>query len=139
MFKWVPKAIRSYYLGNDASALRALNTGGMFFQQAALNVSEPYIVFYYDGQLPEDFAGGRDNKLDTVTFHFNIYSAEADGGTECSDIADSLIDVFDEASLTISSSASFDFVRFHNTGISDLGYMDNVWQCTVGFNCIHGR
>jgi hypothetical protein len=128
MIKQSATSIANYYDSNAGSALSVLNTGGLFFQDAPQDVTEPYTVFSYAGSDIDEMMGGKLDKIERANFVFNTFSAANDGGIEALDISEQLQLAYDEADLTIPD--DYTNIRFQRTGTSSIFYIDDVWQIT---------
>ena len=125
MITQVAKAIKALYDGAGGAALRTVNTGGQWLQQAPEGTTEPYIVIFITGSTTDDMMGAATNRLETVDVQFNIYSKADDGGVESADILDKLIALYDWSTLTYTS---YTHISVRRTGTANVGFVDEVWQ-----------
>ena len=121
-------AITDYYNSNASSALSAINTGGLYFQDANQEVTAPYTVFTWSGSTTDDQMGGQNDKQELATVMFNTFSKADDGGIEAAQVSGLLQEAFDEADITMSS--HFTSIRVQRTGTSSIFFIDDVWQIT---------
>ena len=128
MIKQVVTSIGNHYDSNAASALSALNTGGLFFQDAPQNVTEPYTVFSWTGSTTNEMMGGQRAKIENGDITFNTFSKADDGGTEALNISEALQAAFDEADLSLTD--NFSSLRFGRNGTGPAFFVDEVWQVT---------
>jgi hypothetical protein len=120
-------AITNLYDSASGAALRAVNTGGLYFQDADQSVTLPYTVFMWGGSSTDDRMGTKTDKIELADINFNTYSKADDGGTEAAQISGLLQNLFDEASLSLAG--SFTSLRVQRTGTS-IFFTDDVWQIT---------
>ena len=106
MIKTAAKAIYDAYNAAGGASLRALNTGGLYFQDAPQDVVEPYTVFSWAGSVTDDTMGGQTNRIERAAITFNTFSKADDGGTEALDISSALESLYDWADLTMGGSFS---------------------------------
>ena len=128
MITEVATAITNFYNSNAGSALSAINTGGLYFQDADQNVTAPYTVFMWSGSTTDDMMGDKRAKFELAQLSFNTYSQKTDGGIEAAQISGLLQDAFDEANITLSG--DFSSLRVQRTGTSSIFFIDDVWQIT---------
>lgn len=125
MITQVAKAVKALYDGAGGAALRAVNTGGLWLQQAPEGTTEPYMVLFIAGSTTDDMMGSATNRLERVDVQFNIYSKGDDGAVEAADILDKLIALFDWSTLTYTG---YTHIAVRRTGTADVGFVDEVWQ-----------
>ena len=121
-------SITNLYNSASGNALRAVNTGGLYFQDANQNVTLPYTVFMWSGSTTQDRMGGATDKMELASIAFNTYSKADDGGIEAAQISGLLQNLFDEAAITLTG--SFSSIRVQRTGTSAIFFVDDVWQIT---------
>ena len=121
-------SITNFYNSNAGSALSAVNTGGLYFQDANQNVTAPYTVFMWSGSTTDDMMGGQRGKIELAQMSFNTYSKADDGGLEAAQISGLLQAAFDEAAITLAN--NFSSLRVQRTGTSSIFFVDDVWQIT---------
>lgn len=121
-------SITNLYNSNEGSALSAVNTGGLYFQDANQDVTLPYTVFMWGGSNTVDTMGGKTDKMELANVTFNTYSKADDGGVEAAQISGLLQNVFDEGDITLTG--DFTSIRVQRTGTSSIFFVDDVWQIT---------
>ena len=124
-------AIKNLYDAGGAAgtALRAANTGGLWLEEAKDDVTPPYITESWIGSDAEDEMGGRAYEMATI--QFDVFSKNDDGGIEAADIADKLIALYDDSSLTISGHTFLAMIR---NGTGAAIFIDDVWQVTITYS-----
>lgn len=121
-------AIKNLYDSAAGNALRAVNTGGLYFQDANQEVTAPYTVFSWGGSTTDDQMGGKLDKIELADITFNTFSEATDGGIEAAQISGLLQNVFDEAAIALTG--AFESIRVQRTGTSAIFFIDDVWQIT---------
>lgn len=115
----------------NASDLVGSLTGGLYFQQAAQDVSFPYGVFYFMGATQEEIMGAAMNSIAEIELQFNLFSSLEDGGTQIANISDMLFEVFHWQMLNISD---YSYIKMQRESILPLTFIDEVWQSTSMFS-----
>lgn len=128
MIKTAATAIKTLYDSAGGAALRALNTGGLFFQDASQTVTEPYTVFSWAGSVTDDTMGGQTDRIERGDITFNTFSKADDGGLEALNISAALQDLYDWATLTMGG--SFSSIAFERNSTGPVFFIDEVWQVT---------
>jgi len=129
MIDVITKAIKEYYDSASGAAVRAVNTGGLYFNQAPQTAQEPYTVFMWVASAVDDYMGGSDNRIERADVQFSIFSRAEDGGVEITNISNKFMSWFDEANLTLD--APFKHIRNERNGTASIPIIDDVWQITL--------
>lgn len=122
-------AIMNLYKGAGGVTLRAANTGGLWLQEAKDDVTPPYSVCSWIASTTEHEMGGEAYEIATI--QFDVFSEAADGGTEALDIADKLMDLYNNASLSISGHNHLAMLR---DGTGAAIFIDDIWQITITYS-----
>ncbi len=118
--------------------LRAAMTGGLYFMEAADDVSFPYGVFTFDGSNVEEIAGDRRSAIETASITVSMFDKNDDGGLRLFDIIQKWIMLFDWATLTYPDGSEYSHFAIQRNSLTNRGKIDNVWiidlQYDVGYN-----
>jgi len=114
--------------GAAGAALRAANTGGQWLNEAKDDVTPPYSVVSWIGSANEDYMGGT---IEVGTIQFDVFSREDDGGIEAVNIADLLMALYDDSTLTITDYQHLAMIR---EGTGPAVFIDDVWQITITYS-----
>ncbi len=132
MKKELGQAIMTLYNGAEGAALRALNTGGMYRQNAPQAVTEPYIVFSFSSSSIDDSMGGQNDRIEKVDTQFNIISRIDDGGAEADNIENAVMSLFDWNRFAISG--SFTNLATERIGAGTEIVIDEIRQNTLNYS-----
>ena len=128
MITAVSTAIKTLYDGGTGATLRAVNTGGLYWEQAPQAVQEPYTVYSFVSSAVDDQMGGISNRIERYDAQFSIFSRAEDGGVELGEIVIALENWFDEADMPITG---FRHIRNERNGTANIPVIDEVWQSTI--------
>ncbi len=124
-------AIKNLYDAGGAvgAALRAANTGGQWLNEAKDDVTPPYITVSWIASSTEHEMGSEAYEIATI--QFDVFSEADDGGTEALDIADKLMALYNNATLTITDHNHLAMLR---NGTGAAIFIDDVWQITITYS-----
>ena len=117
--------------GSDV--LRLALSGGLYFTEAADDVSFPYAVFTWDGSTVNELAGGRQQATEIASITVSINSKDDDGGLEIFDIVQKFITVFDWTTLTYPV-GEYTHLACERTSATNRGKIDNVWVIDLDYD-----
>lgn len=133
MIKDLTTSIFNRYNSIDGTALRKVNTGGLYFQLAPHDVAEPFIVFFWIASSPVDYAGGQKDRYENVDIQFSLFSKTDDGGIELGTISEKLMLLFDWCELTYPVGSELSHIAFERTSTANVGFVDDVWQYVINY------
>ncbi len=130
MITEVLTAIKNLYDAGGAAgtALRAANTGGQWLNEAKDDVPPPYTTVSWIASTAEDYMGGN---YEIGSIQFDIFSEADDGGIEALGIADKLMTLYNDSTLTISDHTHLAMIR---DGTGAAIFIDDVWQITITYS-----
>ena len=117
--------------GSDA--LRAALSGGLYFTEAADDVSYPYGVFMWGSSTVNELAGGRRQATEIASLTFSIYTKNDDGGIAIFDILQKFITVFDWTTLTFPA-GEYTKLACERTSATNFNKIDNVWRIDIDYD-----
>ncbi len=120
------EAIMQKYKSNVV--LKTALTSGMFYEQAAEELTGSYCVFYLLGGSQTELMGDKDACLKNLDLQFNIYSDVRDGGETIATIKKNLSGCFDWAVLNVEG---FGCYKVEPVSWSSIPITDGWRQITV--------
>lgn len=112
----------------EGSDLRALVTGGMWYERAPQNQILPYIDYTMEGI---DFIRTYDSRIEIINLVFTIFSSDKQTPKETFTIFEELTDVYDDVVLTVTG---FKMVSCERETAIPLKDPDNEgYQNAVGY------
>ena len=121
-------AIKVLYDAAGGATLRAKNTGGQWLNEAKDDVTPPYTVVSWIASTAEDYMGGN---YEIASIQFDVFSEADDGGMEAMKIADLLMALYNDATLTITDFTHLAMVR---EGTGATIFIDDVWQISITYS-----
>ena len=125
-------AIKTFYDSSDGSALSAVNTGDLWWENAPQATVEPYIVFKFVSSSIDESMGGQNDRIEKVDTQFSIFSRNDDGGVQIGDIETKLMSWLDWQRFPISG--DFSIIATERVGIGDGPVIDEIWQTTLFYS-----
>ena len=125
-------AIKTFYDSSAGSALAALNTGDLHWENAPQTVSEPYIVFSFVSSSIDDSMGGQNDRIEKVDTQFSIISRKDDGGVEIGQIETALMSWLDWNNFTIAD--DFTIIAVERIGVGAGPVIDEIAQTTLFYS-----
>ena len=125
-------AIKTFYDSSAGSALAALNTGDLHWENAPQAVSEPYIVFSFVSSSIDDIMGGQNDRIENVDTQFSIISRKDDGGVEIGQIETDLMSWLDWNNFTIAD--DFTIIAVERIGVGAGPVIDEIAQTTLFYS-----
>ena len=125
-------AIKTFYDSDAGSALAAVNTGDLWWENAPQAVVEPYIVFSFVSSSIDESMGGQNDRIEKVDTQFSIISRNDDGGVRIGDIETKLMAWLDWNNFSISG--DFTIIAVERVGVGAGPVIDEIWQTTLFYS-----
>lgn len=124
----IAKSIFGNY--NTDMELRAVLTGGMYYQHAKDNAVMPYGVFSLIGIGQLELMGGTlaTNNLTDCQVQFDLYSKLADGGVKMADITEKLWTAYNWKTLVVTG---YNLIKMQHLSTQPDMITDEIRQVTV--------
>lgn len=106
-------------------------TDGLYLEETAQNKTGDYGVFRYDGgSIEHEVIGTADSNIEVSTITFDLFSDADDGATTITAMYDTLTDIFDWATFSMTETT---LIKMQRTITSAMTYVDNIWQVSVTY------
>jgi hypothetical protein len=139
--KQLSKAIISKYkLSTSSGTLYSSLTGGLWNSEAPANTAYPYAVFYLISDTPSHVMEGTftDYKYEECLVQFSIYDDDTSQAT-IGGLYDTLTDLYDEASLSVSGYSTISFKREFSHAEKINLENESYWQYVVQYRGLFER
>ena len=117
-----------YDIYNADTALKALVTGGFWFQEAPEGVSGNYAVYDFDSTGFDEMMGAADNSIKNNMFIVNVFVQNEDGSSAMSSIIDKIRDLYNWQALAITG---YDFISSQISSFNTVIKDNEYWQVTA--------
>jgi len=128
MIKQLCDGIYKFY--NDSALIKAALTGGLYFTQAPQDVTSPYCVYYFIGSKPDEFMGGKNDKIEKAEIQFNFFNTKIDGGVELANVVHTFEQGFNQQILSISD---YNCLHCGQTLSMPFEFINDTWQMVLSY------